>query len=318
MNKSNMLKMTVTAVVLLFLGSGTFMFAGQDFGNEKPIEYAGDVLDGGAKMGLVVPKYTYDKGITGIGDLNEHSSKFKGTITGIDAGAGITEATRNAIEDYNLGLTLQLSSEAGMLIALRTAIENGDDIVVTLWDPHWIGSIFELEYLDDPEASYGDAESIEVWTRAGLLDDDPELVKLLSRYNYSVEKAEFNELLDYTEGSNVEAATKLWIDDNREIVDVWLDGIDRDALRGGVIYIGLVSWACAMASSNVLMHVLIELGYDARLMYVDAGVMFTGLAYGVTDIVTTVWSPGTHEYYLDRYAGPDWLEDYNVRKGLSP
>ena len=314
MKKSSMMKLAVTAVVLLFLGSGTFMFAGQDFGNEKPIQYVGDVLDGGAKTGLVVPSYTYEKGIESIEDLNANSDLFENRITGIDAGAGITEATKKAIIDYGLDLDLQLSSEAGMLIELKKAIENQRDIVVTLWDPHWVGSLFDLKYLDDPKESYGGAESIEVWTRAGLLDDDPELVKFLSKYNYSLEKAEFNELLDYTEGSNVEEATKRWINENRDIVDEWLDGIDRDALRGGVIQIGLVSWACAMASSNVLMHVLKELGYDARLMYVDAGVMFTGLAYGVTDVVTTVWSPGTHMYYLDRYADSDWLDKYNERK----
>ena len=317
MKRSSIFKLIVTAIVLMFLGTGTYIYAGEDFNRERPIEYAGDVSDGGAKIGLAVPSYTYENGITSIEDLNANADLFGGEIIGIDAGAGITEATKNAIEAYGLNLTLVVSSEAGMLASLKKALDDGKDIVVTLWDPHWAVSAYGTMYLDDPEGSYGGAESIESWTRAGLLDEDPVISQLLSQYSFVGD--EFNGLLDYVESSEgrIETVTQQWIKDNRDIVDErWFAGIDKESARGGEIQIGLVTWACAMSSSNVLAHLLTELGYDARLMYVDAGVMFTGLAYGVTDITTTVWSPGTHASYLDRYAEPDWLDDYIERKGI--
>lgn len=311
MKKSSMMKLTVTAVVLLFLGSGTFMFAGQDFGSEKPIEYVGDVLNGKAMSGFAVPDYTYANGLNSIENLNDNSYLFEDkVIIGVDAGAGITEAAKKAIHDYGLDFDLQTSSEAGMLGALKTAIEKGNDIVVTLWDPHWAGSTFGMKYLDDPQESFGGAESIEIWTRAGF--EDPNIMELLDKYEY--DETQFGDLLSCTEEFGAEEGAKRWIEDNRGVVDEWLVNVDSETVRGGVIQIGLVSWACAMASSNVLMHLLKEIGYDARLIYVDTGVMFTGLAYGVTDITTTVWSPGTHAYYLDRYANPDWREIYDARK----
>ena len=60
-------------------------------------------LYNGAAIGLVVPAYVE---IDSIEELNAHKDKFGGRIIGIDAGAGIMEATKNAIEVYDLELSL--------------------------------------------------------------------------------------------------------------------------------------------------------------------------------------------------------------------
>lgn len=321
MNKSKILKVSII-LGIIFLAAGTYLYAGEDFNPERPVEYAGTVSDGGAKIGLAAPKFAIESlKIESIEDLKnpEISEKFDNKIYGIDPGAGITGASKEAIKDYGLDdYEFVISSEAGMLVELKSSVEEKKPVLVTIWDPHWAVSEYNTVYLKDPKGSYGGAESIESWTRAGLLEEDPAIAKLLSQYTFLDD--EFNELLNYIEYSDksIEEATKIWIEENRDIVDNrWLSGIDKKDAKGGEIDIGLVPWACAMGSSNVLKHLLDELGYHTRLTYVDAGVLFTGMAYGVTDITTTVWTPTTHNDYLNRYAGSDWKSEFDERQGKS-
>src|SRR5688572_16820118 len=51
-------------------------------------------------------------------------------ITGIDAGAGVMQATEKAIEEYGLDIELIPSSSSAMTAALGAAIENNEWIVV--------------------------------------------------------------------------------------------------------------------------------------------------------------------------------------------
>ncbi|MDT8358073.1 MAG: glycine betaine ABC transporter substrate-binding protein [Methanomicrobiaceae archaeon] len=69
----------------------------------------------------------------------------------------------------------------------------------------------------------------------------------------------------------------------------------------GKISIGLVSWDCAIASSNVMKTVFEKAGYEVELVSVDAGVLYQGLANGDVDFTTTGWLPHTHESYWETY-----------------
>lgn len=302
MKTQSLIKVAAVAIVLAFLGAGTYLYAGE-YNLVEPIEQTGTLLKDGAKSGLAVLPHTIeDLNISDISDLNDHVGDFKGTITGIDAGAGLMGLTANAIADYNLNLDLMISSEVGMLATLKKADDNREHVVVTMWDPHWATGAYKLVYLEDPKGSYGEAESIESWARAGLMAEDPVLKGIMKRYTYEPE--EFSELLDYVENSNenISIATKKWLyDEKSELLEKWTEGVSKE--NRGKIEIGLVGWACAMGSSNVLKHVLESVGYTVELMIVDAGVMFAGLAYGIIDLTTTVWMPLTHEQYLAKY-GP--------------
>ena len=310
MKTQSLIKVAAVAIVLAFLGTGTYLYAGE-YNLVEPIEQTGTLLKDGAKSGLAVLPYTYDSddgnpGIMSISDLNNNAHLFDGTITGIDAGAGLMGLTANAKEDYNLSLSIMISSEAGMLAALDSAKKSGEHIVVTMWDPHWATGVYELKYLEDPKGSYGGAESIESWARAGLIAEDPILAGIMKRYEYTPEQ--FSGLLNHVEesGEHISVATKEWLyDENPELLEEWTEGVIKE--NRGKIEIGLVGWACAMGTSNVLKHVLESVGYTVTLTIVDAGVMFAGLAYGIIDLTTTVWMPLTHEQYLDKY-GPKIIE----------
>jgi glycine betaine/proline transport system substrate-binding protein len=297
------LKIGVVAIVIAFLASGTYMFAGESY-TEK-IEKTGVVLKDGARCGLVIPSYSAETlDLTSISDLNDHASDFGNEIYGIDAGAGITELTKKAIDVYGLDdFEFIISSEFAMLEALDIAYEKGDHIVVTLWDPHWVTGMKDLVYLDDPVLAYGEAESIESWARPGLKSEDPILAKIMEQYSYGMD--EFSGLLAFIESNrdimSVGDATRNWLDENPEAEERWLDGVEYQQGRGD-IRIGLVSWACAIGSSNVLKHLLEDVGYSVTLITVDAGVMYAGLAYGNIDLITTAWVPLTHAQYMEKYA----------------
>jgi glycine betaine/proline transport system substrate-binding protein len=296
------LKIGVVAVVIAFLATGTYLYAGESY--DEKIEKTGTVLEDGAISGLVVPAYTAELlNVTSISDLNGHASVFDNKIVGIDPGAGITELTKKAVAEYGLSLSFVTSSEAAMLAALDTAYKSGDHIVVTLWDPHWVTGMYDLVYLDDPKLVYGEAESIESWARPGMKAEDPTLAKIMEQYSFEID--EFSGLLAYIESNkddmSVGEATRSWIDENPDAKERWMDGVEYQGGRGN-IEIGLVSWACAIGSSNVLKNLLEDVGYSVTLTIVDAGVMYTGLAYGNIDLITTAWVPLTHAQYMENYA----------------
>ncbi len=59
-------------------------------------------------------------------------------IVGVDAGGGIMQLTDKAIvEEYGLDLDLKASSGPVMTATLQGAIERGEWVVVTGWNPHW-------------------------------------------------------------------------------------------------------------------------------------------------------------------------------------
>ncbi len=63
-----------------------------------------------------------------------------------------------------------------------------------------------------------------------------------------------------------------------------------------------VEWACATASSHVMKAVIEQAtDYEVVLTSVPAAVMFTALADGDQDAMTTAWLPVTHADYLKKY-----------------
>lgn len=293
----------VVVVVVLLLGVGAYFFA--DYSEAEPIEYVGTVLQDGAKLGLVVPAYTYEKGIQDISDLNGNESLFESEIIGIDAGAGIMRITENDVmPHYGLdGYELTKSSDAAMMTSLRQAIDAEEDIVVTLWDPHWAFGAYELKYLNDPDKVFGEAESIESWSRPGFSEDEPAAAAVLANYTYTLE--DFSDLLNAIQQN--ESATRAqvvewWAANNSDLIGEWVGDVEYEEGRGQLT-VGLVDWACAQASSHMIEYILEEyVGYNVTLQMSQAGVMYQGLSQGDIDFITTAWVPLTHASYMEEYA----------------
>ena len=69
-----------------------------------------------------------------------------------------------------------------MTQALARAIARNRPIVGIGWQPHWMFGRWSLRFLDDPEKVYGGRGSIHTIVRKGVADDDPEVYRVLDRF----------------------------------------------------------------------------------------------------------------------------------------
>ncbi len=219
-------------------------------------------------------------------------------ITGIDPGAGIMAATEDAIEVYDLQVGLIEGSDAAMTAELDSAIANEEWIIVTGWAPHWKFAEWDLKFLEDPELVYGGEEYIATVARQGLADDYPEVHAFLQNFSWGDD--EIGEVMAMnTEDDDFAGNADAWIADNRDLVDGWIsDDLAGDGEELEILY---VEWECALASTNVAAAVLREAGYEVNITAVDAGVMWSSIAEGDADFMTTAWLPGTHEAYNNEF-----------------
>jgi len=221
----------------------------------------------------------------------------KGTIVGIEPGAGIMKATENAIKEYNLDFELKDSSSAAMAASLKNAIENEEWIVVTGWTPHWKFAKWDLKYLEDPKGIYGGEEHIATIVRKGLKDDMPGLYTILDNFHWKPADMEAV-MLDIQNGMEPAEAAAKWVEENQDKVSEWVAGVEPDANKD--VELGYVEWDSEIASTNVVKKVLEDQGYNVKITAVDAGVMWTGIGNGDFDGIVAAWLPGTHaDYYAE-------------------
>lgn len=179
------------------------------------VENLGPNLEG-AKLGIAVPSYM---AVDSIADLSDEAGK---KITGIEPGAGVVAAAENTVATYdNLSdWNVATSSSGAMTVALGQAIKNKEDIVITGWSPHWMFAKYDLKYLDDPEGTMGEAESINTMVRQGLADDLPEVYEVLDKFNWTQEDME-EVMLSINDGTSAEDAAKDWVTNHPEEVAAW-------------------------------------------------------------------------------------------------
>ncbi len=87
------------------------------------------------------------KNINSIEDLNAHKDELDNKIVGIEPGSSLMNLTNKAMKEYDIKLKLVQSSEAAMMSELKKAYTKKKPIAVTLWNPHWGFSEFDLKYL---------------------------------------------------------------------------------------------------------------------------------------------------------------------------
>ncbi|SHG62025.1 glycine betaine ABC transporter substrate-binding protein [Ornithinibacillus halophilus] len=229
------------------------------------------------------------------------SEKVDYTITGIEPGAGISQATNKALEEYeNLaGWEHEESSTVAMLTALNMAYENEEPIVIAGWTPHFKFAQYDLKYLEDPEGVYGGEEYIATIVREGLKEDMPEAYTVLERFEWDVEDME--SIMLAGQEKDIADAAQEWVDENRDKVDSWIDGVE--SVDGASIELVLTPWDSERASTNVVRIALEEVGYDVELTPVDPPVMFQAIASGDGDASVAPWMPQTHGDFYSEYEG---------------
>ncbi|UJL45881.1 glycine betaine ABC transporter substrate-binding protein [Virgibacillus sp. NKC19-16] len=197
-------------------------------------EYQDDLVEIGTvteevELGLVVPSYMED--INSIEDLRDNTNdigeQLEWEITGISPGAGQMQLMEDSvIPGYELNdWTLVESSGAAMSTSLGDAINNEEPIVVTLWTPHWTFNEYDLKILEDPQNAFGDPDDILSVSRTGFEEDAPAAHQLISQF--SITKEDTQEMMfDVQEGMDPEAAAQAFMDENPDLVEEWLDGLN--------------------------------------------------------------------------------------------
>ncbi|MCU1419672.1 MAG: glycine/betaine transporter substrate-binding protein [Microbacteriaceae bacterium] len=188
-------------------------------------EYGDDITDLGAwndesKLTVAVND---DAPIDSLAELADNAELFNNEIVGIEPGAGLTAAMEErVIPTYGLDkMDFTTSSTAAMLTALTAATKADENIVVTLWEPHWANSAFPIKTLDDPEGTLADLESLHSFGSADFAKDYPQVAKWMNDFTmdldtlYSLEQAMF---VDY-DGSDYGPVVAKWITENQEYVD---------------------------------------------------------------------------------------------------
>jgi glycine betaine/proline transport system substrate-binding protein len=164
-----------------------------------------------------------DAPIDSIAELAENADLFDNRLVGIEPGAGLTEAvTDNTIPTYGLeDMDYQTSSTAAMLTELTAAEKSGENIAVTLWEPHWAYGSFDLKNLEDPEGTLGVAETIHAYGKKDFSTDFPQATKWLGNFTLDLEQLTSLEtamFVDY-DGQDYGPIVEKWIEDNQEYVD---------------------------------------------------------------------------------------------------
>ncbi|MFV0285673.1 MAG: glycine betaine ABC transporter substrate-binding protein [Demequina sp.] len=162
-----------------------------------------------------------DAPVDSIADLPEYVDEMGGRIVGIEPGAGLTGATERAIEAYGLGdFDFITSSTPAMLSELDKAQGDGENIIVTLWEPHWAYGAYDLKNLEDPEGIMGDAEGITTYARTGFGEDFPEVSGWLTDFTMDSELLyDLENQLNGADSSDYEQIVTDWVAANQEWVD---------------------------------------------------------------------------------------------------
>lgn len=165
-----------------------------------------------------------DSPVDSLEDLAENADLYGNQLIGIEAGAGLTMTTEDVvIPTYGLeGMDYVISSTPAMLTELDTAMAKGDDVVVTLWKPHWAYDAYDIKDLEDPEHSLGEAESLYTYASKKFPEEQPEAAEWFENFKmdtdllHSLENVMFNENDD---PANYEDIVADWVAENQDYVD---------------------------------------------------------------------------------------------------
>ena len=181
-----------------------------------------------AVVGLIVPRYMAEDGVTALSDLArpEVVERLGGQITGIDAGAGMMIKTaEELIPQYGLaeaGLELIPSSGPAMMAALDAAYQNEEYFVGMGWQPHSMFGRFDLVILEQDGAQIWDLDNIHIMGRPGVREDLPEVVALFE--NMYITNDEIGPLMVHIADSDLDTleAAREWKNQNPQIWSSWV------------------------------------------------------------------------------------------------
>ena len=173
---------------------------------------------------LAVPEYSDAETID---DVVADPEAFNSEIIGIEAGSGLMSALPETLEAYDAGDDFEVvsGSTPAMLASLERAIGQEEDILVTLWTPHWAFDNLPIKPLEDPQQGWPEADTSYVTVSEDFAEEHPEIAGWFS--NMELNDEQFASLM-YEVGQGPDdprEGVRAWLDDpeNRATTDEWFD-----------------------------------------------------------------------------------------------
>ncbi len=192
----------------------------------------------GAKYTLATNAAGAEMGIDTFASIAGHEDALGGEIYGIEPGNDGNRLILDMIEADAFGLSafdIKESSEQGMLAQVSRMSDRDEPIVFLAWEPHPMNANYDLTYLTGGDDYFGpDLGGATVYTntRAGYVDECPNVGKLLENLAFSLEME--NEIMGaiLDAGADPRDAASNWIAENYDaVMPGWLDGVTT--LDGG-------------------------------------------------------------------------------------
>ena len=112
-----------------------------------------------------------------------------------------------------------------MLAQVRRAYDKQEPVVFLGWEPHPMNANFDLKYLPGGEDFFGGEGVVNTVTRKGYSEECPNVGKLLSQMDFSLEMENqiMGAILD--DGEDAGDAALAWLRENPDVLDGWLAGV---------------------------------------------------------------------------------------------
>jgi glycine betaine/proline transport system substrate-binding protein len=191
---------------------------------EDEVEHLEPWFDGKTEQGMAVPYYMEVRSLSKL----DHAGTDM--INGIEPGSAVMPQIEDkVIPGYHLHMKLVESSTSAMLSELDRAYRMREPIVFFGWSPHWMNTRYDIRYLKDPrdlQGNFNNSAEISSIVNENLSEHDPaayELIKSISLSNDEVNQME----ADINEAGDPEAGVKAWLEDNRSVVQPWIDAAKK-------------------------------------------------------------------------------------------
>ena len=191
---------------------------------ENEVDHLDPWFEGKTEQGIAVPYYM------DVRSLSKLDHAGTDMINGIEPGSAVMPQIEDkVIPGYHLHMKLVESSTSAMLSELDTAYRMREPIVFFGWSPHWMNTRYDIRYLKDPRDLQGDfnnSAEISSIVNENLSEHNPAAYELIK--SISLSKDEVNQMeADINEAGDPEAGVKAWLEDNRSVVQPWIDAAKK-------------------------------------------------------------------------------------------
>jgi glycine betaine/proline transport system substrate-binding protein len=188
------------------------------------VEHLDPWFEGNTAQGIAAPYYMK------VRSLPELDRAGTDMIIGIEPGSAVMpQIEEKVIPGYHLRMKLVEGSTSAMLSELDNAYKMREPIVFFGWSPHWMNTRYDFRYLKDPkdlEGRFNDPAEISSIVNKNLSETDPVAYEFIK--SISLSKDEVNQMeAEINEAADPEAGIKAWLEDNRSIVQPWIDAAKK-------------------------------------------------------------------------------------------